>query len=200
MRGERGVWRSGVCLSMASALARRVAMDGQRTSASATPGFASVRSECRQRGEVGGIKQAQGYAGGANAAPGDPSPNAIPAIRAAAGAAVCSPPNTTLGCRQCPRPFSPAAIRRASAAVAGKVKNPAIRRASAAVAGQRTVFVTSRGSPRRGPRCSHGEWNGERNWGLAPHRRHLCHTNRAPPDIRDPSGYRGIRWQRTPKS
>ena len=57
MRGERGVWRGGVCSSMAAFV-----VDGQRASASATPGFASVRSKRRQRGEVGGIKQAQGYA------------------------------------------------------------------------------------------------------------------------------------------
>ena len=43
---------------------------------------------------------------GANAVPGDPSPNAIPAKRAAAGAAVCSPILNIQGCRQCPLPFA----------------------------------------------------------------------------------------------
>ena len=89
MRGKCGVWRSGA--------------SGQRAH---SVGIASTRTKCRQRGEAGGTKQAQGYAGRLNqAAPGDPSPNAIPMKKAAAGAAVRSPILNILGCRQCPRPF-----------------------------------------------------------------------------------------------
>ena len=61
-RGKRGVWRSGVCLFVAWALScaiRQGRAAGQRIR---NAGIASTRTKRRQRGQVGGIKQAHGYA------------------------------------------------------------------------------------------------------------------------------------------